>query len=276
MGKGRGSDGRFRPLHNWCRLGRRSRPRARRRHMERASPSPRSIRSAAPASSGAAYPRSSSSTARILPKTSTTPPCSAGMCPRRDFYLACPARQRAFRGFAYWRAPTQTRSRTIASLFSTSERSSTGPQFDQAGGRQGSHRREGPDCNGRSAGDAVRSRASRHAISSNEVFHLEELPKRIVIAGGGWMSKQNAWILFQLRGGAGAWPKRAVEMLHGTTTSKSSTGSSRFPCARGSTSSFTHCANPRHPDRNRDVEAAPRQAHPEASSSPTDVLEDVT
>src|SRR4051794_37239994 len=29
-----------------------------------------------------------------------------------------------------------------------------------------------------------------HAISSNEVFHLEELPKRIVIAGGGYIANE--------------------------------------------------------------------------------------
>ena len=33
-----------------------------------------------------------------------------------------------------------------------------------------------------------------HAISSNEVFHLEELPKRIVIAGGGYIANEFAGI----------------------------------------------------------------------------------
>ena len=35
---------------------------------------------------------------------------------------------------------------------------------------------------------------SEHAISSNEVFHLEELPKRIVIAGGGYIANEFAGI----------------------------------------------------------------------------------
>ena len=33
-----------------------------------------------------------------------------------------------------------------------------------------------------------------HAISSNEVFHLEELPKRIVIVGGGYIANEFAGI----------------------------------------------------------------------------------
>ncbi|MGE5564227.1 MAG: glutathione-disulfide reductase [Bacillota bacterium] len=36
-----------------------------------------------------------------------------------------------------------------------------------------------------------------HAISSNEVFHLEELPKRIVIAGGGYIANEFAGIFKQ-------------------------------------------------------------------------------
>lgn len=36
-----------------------------------------------------------------------------------------------------------------------------------------------------------------HAISSNEVFHLEELPKRIVIAGGGYIANEFAGIFNQ-------------------------------------------------------------------------------
>src|SRR5213595_2752983 len=34
----------------------------------------------------------------------------------------------------------------------------------------------------------------QHAISSNEVFHLEELPKRIMIAGGGYIANEFAGI----------------------------------------------------------------------------------
>jgi len=34
-----------------------------------------------------------------------------------------------------------------------------------------------------------------HAISSNEVFHLERLPKRILIAGGGYIANEFAGIL---------------------------------------------------------------------------------
>jgi glutathione reductase (NADPH) len=36
-----------------------------------------------------------------------------------------------------------------------------------------------------------------HAISSNEVFHLKELPKRIVIAGGGYIANEFAGIFHQ-------------------------------------------------------------------------------
>jgi glutathione reductase (NADPH) len=36
-----------------------------------------------------------------------------------------------------------------------------------------------------------------HAISSNEVFHLSELPKRIVIAGGGYIANEFAGIFHQ-------------------------------------------------------------------------------
>ena len=38
---------------------------------------------------------------------------------------------------------------------------------------------------------------SEHAISSNEVFHLEKLPKRIVIAGGGYIANEFAGIFDQ-------------------------------------------------------------------------------
>jgi glutathione reductase (NADPH) len=37
----------------------------------------------------------------------------------------------------------------------------------------------------------------KHAISSNEVFHLERLPKRIVIAGGGYIASEFAGIFHQ-------------------------------------------------------------------------------
>src|SRR4030095_11231509 len=36
-----------------------------------------------------------------------------------------------------------------------------------------------------------------HAISSNEVFHLDHLPKRIVIAGGGYIANEFAGIFHQ-------------------------------------------------------------------------------
>lgn len=36
-----------------------------------------------------------------------------------------------------------------------------------------------------------------HAISSNEVFHLDELPKRVVIAGGGYIANEFAGIFHQ-------------------------------------------------------------------------------
>src|SRR4029079_9440604 len=36
-----------------------------------------------------------------------------------------------------------------------------------------------------------------HAISSNEVFHLEKLPRRIVIAGGGYIANEFAGIFHQ-------------------------------------------------------------------------------
>src|SRR5262245_26655284 len=36
-----------------------------------------------------------------------------------------------------------------------------------------------------------------HAISSNEVFHLEKLPKRIIIAGGGYIANEFAGIFHE-------------------------------------------------------------------------------
>ena len=36
-----------------------------------------------------------------------------------------------------------------------------------------------------------------HAISSNEVFHLDKLPKRIMIAGGGYIANEFAGIFHQ-------------------------------------------------------------------------------
>jgi glutathione reductase (NADPH) len=36
-----------------------------------------------------------------------------------------------------------------------------------------------------------------HAISSNEVFHLEQLPKRIMIAGGGYIANEFAGIFYE-------------------------------------------------------------------------------
>ena len=36
-----------------------------------------------------------------------------------------------------------------------------------------------------------------HGITSNEVFHLEKLPKRIVIAGGGYIANEFAGIFHE-------------------------------------------------------------------------------
>jgi glutathione reductase (NADPH) len=38
---------------------------------------------------------------------------------------------------------------------------------------------------------------AEHAISSNEVFHLEEMPRRVVIAGGGYIANEFAGIFHQ-------------------------------------------------------------------------------
>jgi glutathione reductase (NADPH) len=38
-----------------------------------------------------------------------------------------------------------------------------------------------------------------HAITSNDVFHLERMPKRVVIAGGGYIANEFAGIFHQLR-----------------------------------------------------------------------------
>jgi glutathione reductase (NADPH) len=40
---------------------------------------------------------------------------------------------------------------------------------------------------------------AKHGITSNEVFHLETLPRRAVIAGGGYIANEFAGILHQLR-----------------------------------------------------------------------------
>src|SRR3546814_18195785 len=40
-------------------------------------------------------------------------------------------------------------------------------------------------------------RSAEHGISSNEVFHLDELPKRIVVAGGGYIANEFAGIFHE-------------------------------------------------------------------------------
>src|SRR6202008_2786048 len=51
-----------------------------------------------------------------------------------------------------------------------------------------------------------------HAISSNEVFNLEKLPKRIVIAGGGYIANEFAGIFHEF-GAKGILVNRTDVML---------------------------------------------------------------
>ena len=39
---------------------------------------------------------------------------------------------------------------------------------------------------------------AEHGITSNEVFHLERLPKRVLIAGGGYIANEFAGIFHEL------------------------------------------------------------------------------
>ena len=50
-----------------------------------------------------------------------------------------------------------------------------------------------------------------HAISSNETFHLEEIPKRIVIVGGGYIANEFAGIFNQL--GSTVWLVNRTDVL---------------------------------------------------------------
>jgi glutathione reductase (NADPH) len=51
----------------------------------------------------------------------------------------------------------------------------------------------------------------KHAISSNDAFHLEELPKRIVIVGGGYIANEFAGIFNQL--GSTVWLVNRTDVL---------------------------------------------------------------
>ena len=71
-----------------------------------------------------------------------------------------------------------------------------GPNRSRARGRARNHRREDPDRDRRAAGHAE-IEGIEHAITSNEAFHLDELPKRIVIVGGGYIANEFAGIFHQ-------------------------------------------------------------------------------
>ena len=64
----------------------------------------------------------------------------------------------------------------------------------RAGGRSPPARSSSPPARGRSCPTIE---GIEHAISSNEVFHLETMPKRIVIAGGGYIANEFAGIFHQ-------------------------------------------------------------------------------
>jgi glutathione reductase (NADPH) len=69
----------------------------------------------------------------------------------------------------------------------------TGPQRSDAGQRQEGHRQGHPDRHRR---PPARPRIPRLelGITSNEVFHLDTLPKRVLIAGGGYIANEFAGI----------------------------------------------------------------------------------
>ena len=76
-----------------------------------------------------------------------------------------------------------------------------------------------------------------HAISSNEVFHLEKLPKRIVIAGGGYIANEFAGIFHQF-GSHVTLVNRSDVILRGYDE-QIATGCCRSRSPRASTSSST-------------------------------------
>ena len=61
-----------------------------------------------------------------------------------------------------------------------------------------------------------------HAISSNEVFHLDELPKRIVIVGGGYIANEFAGIFHEFGRQRDPGQSQRRDPAR-TTTSRSST-----------------------------------------------------
>ena len=80
-----------------------------------------------------------------------------------------------------------------------------------------------------------------HTISSNETFHLEKLPERIVIAGGGYDGREDAWATPIQRGlgrlTTGTWSavtRQARPPSRGAShTSSSATKVTRSPCRCG-------------------------------------------
>ena len=73
------------------------------------------------------------------------------------------------------------------------DRAERGPAGQRAG-RSAPARSSSPPARGPHMPDIE---GIEHAISSNEVFHLEKLPKRIVIAGGGYIANEFAGIFHQ-------------------------------------------------------------------------------
>ena len=78
---------------------------------------------------------------------------------------------------------------------------------------------------------------AEHGITSNEVFHLDALPKRIVIAGGGYIANEFAGIFHEFGS--------KVTVVNRSTSScaamrkRCATACSRFPSPRASTSNST-------------------------------------
>jgi glutathione reductase (NADPH) len=92
---------------------------------------------------------------------------------------------------------------------------------------KGPSRRQDPGRHRRPALDAQDLPGIEHAISSNEAFHLPELPKRIVIAGGGYIACEFACI-FNGLGVETTWCTAAPTCCAASTTTSAATSPRRW------------------------------------------------
>ena len=171
------------------------------------SRSPSRTASAEPASSAAACPTRCSSTPAASPTSSRTPPAGAGASASRTFD---------------WASLTANKDREIARLegiYKTLLAASGSPSSDRAvladahairlGAEAHDHGRQGPDRHRQPALPRRGHPRHRARPRSDEAFDLKELPRRIVINGGGYIAAEFAGIFAgPRRGGDDPLPRR--------------------------------------------------------------------